>query len=39
MSLNSALDFDDLLIKTHFILSEDQEILKNIRKIFACNGR
>ena len=34
MSLNSALDFDDLLIKTHFILSEDQEISEKYSERF-----
>ena len=34
MSLNSALDFDDLLIKTHFILSEDKEISEKYSERF-----
>ena len=34
MSLNSALDFDDLLIKTHYILNEDQEISEKYSERF-----
>lgn len=34
MNSNSALDFDDLLVKVHFILNEDQEIFEKYSERF-----